>query len=378
MEQEPHRRSPLEAISPGLLVAGVRSWLYLGIAACVIAALLVLSSIAGLVVPLVIAVVIAMLFYPVIDWLGVRRVPRPLAALGVMLVLFTVLAGALWLTVYGILDQSDQIARLLDSGLAALEDWEALMSLPVGLFDWMLTSALNALPQVAAGLGSLFSSGFSGAIALLVGLFLSAFLLYYLLTDWHGIVGWLARNIGLAPELGETVINNTTQSVRRYFYALTLSSVVVSVSIGGTMALLGLPLAFTIGLVTMVTSYVPYLGAVVSGVFACLVALGSGGVGTAAMVLVIVLLMQNIIQTIIQNRLASDQLQLHPLVTFIVTILGGTLVGVIGAMLATPATAAVIRAREEVARLRGRQVPSTSAQSPEADAVVAGRLVGDG
>lgn len=353
MAHEP-RRSPWELVSPGLLSAGVRAWLYLGIAACVIAVFTLLSALAGLVVPLVIAVVIAMLFYPVVDWLEARRVPRLLGALGVMLTLLTVLVGALWMTVYGIVTQSDQITKLVNSGITAIDQWSSALNLPVGVFDWVITNALNALPQVASGIGSFFSSSFSGAITLSIGLFLSAFLLYYLLTDWHGIIGWLARNIGLEPDMGERVISNTTQAVRRYFYALTLSSIVVSITIASTMALLGLPLAFTIGLVTMVTSYVPYLGAVVSGVFACLVALGSGGVGTAVTVLIIVLLMQNIIQTIIQNRLASDQLKLHPLVTFIVTILGGTVIGVIGAMLATPATAAVIRVREDLARLRGR------------------------
>ncbi len=347
MQNEP-RRSPLDRVSPGLLVAGVRAWLYLGIAACTIAALVVLSAIAGLVVPLVIATVIAMLFYPVVDWLAARRVPRQIGAIGVMLALFAVLVGALWLMVDGIVSQSDQIVRLVYSGIAAAEQRVSHLNLPVGVVNGMLTNALNAIPQIAAGAGAFFSSSFSGVIALFVGLFLSAFLLYYLLTDWHGIIGWLARHIGLEPEVGERVITNTTQAVRRYFYALTLSSIVVSVTIGGTMALLGLPLAFTIGLVTMITSYVPYLGAIVSGVFAFLVALGAGGVGAAITVLAVVLLMQNIIQTIIQNRLASEQLQLHPLVTFIATILGGMVAGVIGAMLATPATAVVIRAREDL------------------------------
>jgi predicted PurR-regulated permease PerM len=353
MNIEP-RRSPLDRVSPGLLVTGVRAWLYLGIAAFSIVVLFVLSMIAGLVVPLVIATVIAMLFYPVVDWLADRRIPRQSGSLGVMLLLFAVLIGALWLTVHGVVSQSDQIARLVYSGIAVARQWSAQLNLPVGVFDVMLTNALNAIPQVVAGIGAFFSASFSGAITLFFGAFLSAFLLYYLLSDWHGVVGWLAGNIGLEPDVGERVINNTTQAVRRYFYALTLSSIVVSVTIGGTMALLGLPLAFTIALVTMVTSYVPYLGAIVSGVFAFLVALGAGGVGAAVVVLVIVLLMQNIIQTIIQNRLASNQLQLHPLVTFIVTILGGMVVGVVGAMLATPLTAAVIRAREDMLRLRGR------------------------
>lgn len=351
MPIEPHR-SPLDQVSPGLLVAGVRAWLYLGIAACTIAVLFVMSAIVGLVVPLVIAVVIAMLFYPVVDWLAERRIPRQLGSLGVMLLLLVVLIGALWLAVYGVISQRDQIARLVYAGVAAAEQWLAQLNLPGGVFDRMLTNAFNAIPQVIAGIGSFFSSSFSGIFALFFSAFLSAFLLYYLLSDWHRVVGWLARNIGLEPDIGERVIATTTQAVRRYFYALTLSSVVVSVTIGGTMALLGLPLAFTIGLVTMVTSYVPYLGAIVSGVFAFIVALGAGGIGAAITVLAVVLLMQNIIQTIIQNRLASSQLQLHPLVTFIATILGGIVVGVLGAMLATPITAAVIRAREDILRLR--------------------------
>ncbi|PDW03658.1 AI-2E family transporter [Candidatus Viridilinea mediisalina] len=366
MANKPNQGLPWDSISPTLLVLGIRSWLYLGIAACVLGLLFFLSTVTSLLVPLIIATVIAMLFYPVVDWLDERGVPRLVGAIGVMIGLLLVIVGALWLTIYGILGQREQIFKLIESGINAMDEWSSALSLPLGVFDTMLENALNTLPQVAAGIGNFFSSGFSSAIALFVGLFLSTFLLYYLLTDWHGIVHWLARNSSLETEVGETVIDNTTRAVRRYFYVLTLSSFVVSVLIGSTMALLGLPLAFTIGLVTMVTSYVPYLGAVVAGIFACLVALGSGGIGIALVVLVVVLLMQNIIQTIIQNKLASNHLQLHPLATFMVTILGGLLAGVMGAMLATPATAAVLRARESIAKLQaGKELETPPVQKLE-------------
>ncbi|MFV9507102.1 MAG: AI-2E family transporter [Oscillochloridaceae bacterium umkhey_bin13] len=351
MEPE-SRRLPWDQIKPSLLVAGLQAWLYLGIVAGILTTLLMLSALAGLVVPLVIAMMLAMLFFPVVDWLATRRIPRQLGAIGVIVGLLAVITIALWLTLEGIFSQYDQILRLIDAGIVAAEQWAAQVSLPVGIFDGLLTNVLNVIPQVAAGIGSFFSASFSGAIALFFGLFLSSFLLYYLLTDWHGVVSWLAHHIGLEPAAGERIMATTTEAVRRYFYALTLSSIVVSVTIGSTMALLGLPLAVTIGLVTLITSYVPYLGAIVSGIFAFMIALGSGGVSAAITVLVIVLLMQNIIQTIIQNRLASQQLRLHPLVTFIATILGGIVLGVIGAMLATPATAAVIRGREDLRQVR--------------------------
>ncbi len=75
------------------------------------------------------------------------------------------------------------------------------------------------------------------------------------------------------------MVQDATWSIRRYFSALTVTSLFSAVAIGVTAAVMGLPLAFTIGLVTFVTSYVPYIGALVSGAFAVLIALGSGGVG---------------------------------------------------------------------------------------------------
>ena len=84
--------------------------------------------------------------------------------------------------------------------------------------------------------------------------------------------------------------------------------------IGGAAWLLGIPLAFTIGVVTLVTSYVPYLGAIVSGAFATLIALGSNGIDTAIVILIVILVVQNIVQTIVLVGLAGNALSLHPIV----------------------------------------------------------------
>jgi predicted PurR-regulated permease PerM len=52
---------------------------------------------------------------------------------------------------------------------------------------------------------------------------------------------------------------------------------------------LGVPLAFTIALITLTTSYIPHLGAIFAGAFATLIALGSNGIQTAVVLLVVVL-----------------------------------------------------------------------------------------
>jgi predicted PurR-regulated permease PerM len=181
-----------------------------------------------------------------------------------------------------------------------------------------------------------------------VGVFIGTFILYYLLKDWHQLRGWLSSHSGLPVDLGTGLIDDATRSIRSYFYALTMTSIPIAIIIGVAMWLLGLPLAFTIGLVTFVTAYIPYLGAIFSGAFATLIALGSGGVTDAIIVLIVVLLTQNVMQTLLLTKLSSEQLQIHPIVNLASTIIGATLAGILGATLSAPLVAMVIAAQRRV------------------------------
>lgn len=121
------------------------------------------------------------------------------------------------------------------------------------------------------------------------------------------------------------------------------------------MWLLDLPLAGTIAAVTFITAYIPFLGAIVSGLFAFVVALGAGGMTKALIVLGVALVTQNVVQTIVQNHYASQELKLHPLATLIGTILGGTFGGLIGAILGAPLLAVVVRTATRVRSHTGRR-----------------------
>jgi predicted PurR-regulated permease PerM len=116
--------------------------------------------------------------------------------------------------------------------------------------------------------------------------------------------------------------------------------------IGTTMYLLDLPLAFTVAVVTFVTAYIPYIGAIISGAFAFIVALGASGLTVALLVLAVVLIAQNVIQAVAQTKITSASLGVHPVVNFGSTIVGATIGGAIGAILAPPVTATALRAYE--------------------------------
>ncbi len=170
-------------------------------------------------------------------------------------------------------------------------------------------------------------------------------LLYYVLSDYPTMTGWLSGHMGRLPvELAEGVIEDAVQAMRGYFRATTITGFAVATVIGATMLIMGVPLAITVALVTFLTCYIPFFGAIISGVFAFFVALSSNGLPTAIALLVIVLLTQNVLQTAINARVMGDSLNLHPLVILVVTMLGGIFAGILGAALAAPLTALVLNA----------------------------------
>ncbi len=144
--------------------------------------------------------------------------------------------------------------------------------------------------------------------------------------------------------MGLGIVDDAVHALRGYFRATTITGLVVSVTIGLAMLLLGIPLAGAVVIVTFLTCYIPFFGAIISGAFAFLIALGTSGLTQAILILVIVLVAQNVLQTIINARVMGDSLNLSPLVVLVVTMLGSIFAGLLGAALAAPVTALLISA----------------------------------
>ncbi|MFL6078482.1 MAG: AI-2E family transporter [Ornithinibacter sp.] len=352
--REPRSAGWPAAASPNLTRLGVRSWLLLGVLGLTMAVLWLLAQVSGFVVPLVLAAVLGALFAPLVARLQAAGVPRSGGALLVLLGLTAIVLGSVWLVVSGIAGQSGQIRAQLTAGLDTLSSGLASRGIDIGSGAAATDQVGSATGQVLGGALGALSSAFSSVVSLGIGTAIAAFLVYYVLVDWHGLTRWVGAHVGLDADLGAEVVDDSAVAVRRYFWALTLSAVVTAVLIGGAAWLLGVPLAFTIAVVTLVTSYVPYLGAIVSGAFATLIALGANGVDTAIVILVVILVVQNIVQTVVLVRLAGTALSLHPIVVLGATIIGAAVAGMLGAALSSPAVAVAIMARR---RLSGGPVP---------------------
>ena len=329
---------------------GVGAWLVLGVIALVVGLYFGLAQLSGLLIPLAVAVVVGMIFYPLVDRLAALGLPRSLSTALVLLGLISITAASVFLAVKGVFDQRDLISAQLTQGWAVIQDWLAQQGLTLEGLESLWESVGSGASSGAAG--SAIQAGFSSVAAFLIGLFIGVFLLYYLLKDWQPIRDWVAGSMGLPKALGSGLLDDATDSIRSYFSGLAISSIPVSITIGLAMLVLDIPLAFTVALVTFVTSFIPYLGAIVSGAFAVLVALGAGGLQDALIMLVVVLITQNVIQTLLLTKVTSDKLSLHPIVNLGSTIVGATLAGLVGATLSAPIVATLIAVRKRLVTYR--------------------------
>ncbi|MFK5635847.1 MULTISPECIES: AI-2E family transporter [unclassified Ornithinimicrobium] len=342
---------------------GIRGWLVGGIAVGTLVLVSVVGQVSGLAVPLVIAAVLGALFAPEVERLARHGIPRPVGALLVIALLAGVLAATVWLVVVGIAERAPQISASMAAGLDAVEGWLGTRGISVGDAS-LREQAAELLAASMGGAASAYLPGLlTGTASFAIGIVVGTFLVYYILTDWNGLTAWAARNLGVAGDVGAGIVEDTIGAVRRYFSSLTLSAVVTAVLIGGAAWVLEVPLAFTIAVITLVTSYVPYLGAIFSGAFATLITIGTTDARTALLMLLVVLVVQNIVQTVVLTRLTSTALRLHPIVTLGATIVGAALAGALGAMLSSPAVAVWIlvlrRLRREEAEVQNLHTSGT-------------------
>ena len=130
---------------------------------------------------------------------------------------------------------------------------------------------------------------------------------------------------------------------------------IVAVGIGAAVLILGVPTWLSLTLLTFLCAFVPITGATVSGAVAVLVTMVTDGVPGAAIVLLVVLVVQQVEGNLLHPLIVGRALRLHPAAILIAVTAGTLLWGLAGALLAVPLTAVTYRVAEY---LRQHPVPT--------------------
>jgi len=291
---------------------------------------------------------------PIVTWLQRRRIPRAGGAILVLLVLILVSILIAVLVIGGIAAQSDEIAAEASAAADKAAGWLEDVGVDSGGADSAQADVESSVPQIISTLTRGIAAGIGGLASLAFFVCFTAFSVFFLLKDGPLLRGWVDRHLGIPLPLAHSVTGDVVSSVRRYFTGVTIVAVFNGVVVGLGALLLDVPLAGTIAVVTLVTAYVPFIGAFVSGAFAVVLTLGANGTRDAVIMLVVVLLANGLLQNIVSPIAFGATLALNPLLILFVTIGGGALFGMAGLVLGAPLTAAGFRIAADVARIRAR------------------------
>jgi putative heme transporter len=327
-----------------LRVAGVNAWLALGVAGAAAIVLWALSYTSALVTPFLFAAVLAILFTPVVDWMTGRRVPRFLAALLVLLGLVVVAIVSTLAVVQGIAQVAPQIGDVISGAADEVSGWLASTGVDPSTASETTSSTVRAGQTATHTLISGVLSGLGALSSILFMLFIGSVIFLFMLLYGARYQAWFVRHSGMSVRTVEPIVHDSASAIRGYFRGTTILAVTNAVPVGITAWLLGLPLVGAIALVTFITAYIPFFGAIVAGVFACLIALGSKGLATALIMLAVLLLVNNVLQNFFAPVAYGSSLKLDPLVVLLVTTGAGLVGGVALIVLAAPLTAIISRA----------------------------------
>jgi len=328
---------------------GIGAWSFVGFVVASAIVVAALAAVSEIVLPLTFAAVLAVIFQPVVERLERRKLKAGYGAGLIVVGLLALMTGVLVATVRGVTEQTDQISASVDAALTEAND---SLAIDQAALDSARASIESAGPSIGNGFLTELVSGFDKLIGLASGLILGALIMYYLLKDGTRLrrAAVAQFDSGLRDEVDD-FIGDACRILRDYGRGRTVMSAVVAVVIGVASLLLGLPLVFTIMVVNFIGGYIPYIGAFLGGGLAVIIALGDGGLPKAAVMLLVVLAANLLLENFVEPKVMGRSLDIHPLIVLVVTALGGLIGGIVGLILAVPF---FVIARSAIAHLRSR------------------------
>jgi predicted PurR-regulated permease PerM len=310
-------------------------------AAAVVIVVAGLRAAAELLVPLCLAVFLAVLAHGPLRWLQRRRVPRWGA---VVLVLFGATAGlGAFVGLLGTAVSGFQEALpRYEARLQELGDALHAEAAPWGLDPAQIYGALEP-----SSIMSVVGTTLGGIVGALVDASLVVLTMVFLLLEAEQLPAKL-RLVAQGPRatLGPWLAR-MMEEIQRYLFIKTAVSAVTGLVVGLFLWVLGVDFPLLWGLTAFLLNYVPNIGSILASIPAVLVALVQLGPGLAALVATGYLVVNTVIGNVLEPQWMGRRLGLSPLVVFLALVFWGWVWGSLGMLLSVPITMACKLALEQ-------------------------------
>ena len=303
-----------------------------------------LAPVSLLVISLLVALLLAALLSPAVMLLRKKGIRAGGAAAIAVIGMILVLAGIISLTGQQLLRGFVSMADKALQGYQQLIAWMKDLGYEFGAdqLNQLLNQAESAVSNNPSSVLHGVSQVGSTAAEVVTGTLLTLFTLIFFLMEGERIWLFVTR---LFPKEARAAVNGAGRagwkSLGAYVRVQILVAAIDAIGIGIGAAILGVPLVIPLCVLLFLGSFIPVLGALVSGAVAVLLALVALGPVQALIMLGIVLLVQQIESHVLQPLIMGKAVSLHPLAV-IFSVAGGSIIfGAVGALFAVPTLAVV-------------------------------------
>lgn len=322
------------------------SWRLLVVGIAVAALGYVMSRLRLVLLPLGLGLLLSTALVPPARWLERHRVPPLLATWITVLGFVGSVVGVGLAIVPPVVDEFGELGPTLEDATDEVEEW--LIDGPLGLEretvvdlrDRLRSSVDDALTSDGALVDSAVIAG-----EVVAGAVLTLVITFFFVKDGERIQAWgLAKVPDQHRDRARRAGAAVWRTLGRYLAGAATLGCVEGVIIGITLALAGSPVVLPVAVLTFLAAFFPFVGALVAGVIAVLVALVSSGPEAAAVVAVVAVVVQQFDNDLLAPVIYGRALRLHPLVVILAVATGAAVGGFLGAFLAVPLAAVVINA----------------------------------
>jgi predicted PurR-regulated permease PerM len=270
--------------------------------------------------------------------IGTRRLPRWLAILVLYLTIIGTLTGVGFMVVPPLIEQSQQLVKALPEMFNRVQDFLIAKGLLSEHLSWQ--EAVAKAPSGGSGeaVGTVLGA-VAGVVGGLVGLLTILILTFYILVDADDLRDTMLRLF--APRERARVAaasRDITVKVSAWLGGQLLLGGIIGATSAIGLWLLGIPFFYVLALISGIGELIPVVGPILAAIPAVAVA-ATVSLNKVLLVVVFFIIQQQFENHVLVPKVMERQVGVSAVTVIVALLIGGKLLGIIGAILAVPSAA---------------------------------------
>ncbi len=312
---------------------------------------------------ILLALVFALGLDPLVTKLSNRGLSRGLAAMLVVFGLILLLGVILIWAVSPVWDEVRGLAGDLPGYVEDLEDSPGFKELAnntdvIEKAKELAADAAQKIPETAGALLGITGGLVGSLLSVVTLLFLTLFLIV-------GLPDIRRSSLALLPPAQATHVGSVIDEVTKVMSSALIGNVAISLIagavVGVTAVLIGAPFPVALAVIVGLFDLVPQIGSTIAAFIVCLITLAGTGLAAALILAVVIIVYQQVENYLVQPAVYSTAVDISGFATIASVLVGGALLGVVGAILAVPVAASLKVIMGEITRPRRERMAALRA-----------------